>query len=349
MSSMMGQVLRLSTFGESHGRALGAVLDGVPAGLKLDEELIQKDLDRRKPGTSRFVTTRKESDTVQILSGVADGKTLGSSIGLLIQNSDARSKDYSAINQYFRPGHADYTYYKKYGILPQPGGGRSSGRETAARVAAGAVARAILANIGVSIRAYTVQIGDVGAVQIDPEFAESHPLRCADPGEAKAMVEAVDAVREAKDSIGGMVELIATGVPAGLGDPVFGKLDALLAGAWFSIGAVKGVEIGEGFGVCAMRGSQNNDEMDAEGFLSNHAGGILGGISSGMPITARLAIKPTPSIARPQKARSVEGESGSLEITGRHDPCICPRIVPVVEAMTALVLADCYLVQRSKM
>jgi chorismate synthase len=277
-----------------HGRALGAVLDGVPAGLKLDEELIQKDLDRRKPGTSRFVTTRKESDTVQILSGVADGKTLGSSIGLLIQNSDARSKDYSAINQYFRPGHADYTYYKKYGILPQPGGGRSSGRETAARVAAGAVARAILANIGVSIRAYTVQIGDVGAVQIDPEFAESHPLRCADPGEAKAMVEAVDAVREAKDSIGGMVELIATGVPAGLGDPVFGKLDALLAGAWFSIGAVKGVEIGEGFGVCAMRGSQNNDEMDAEGFLSNHAGGILGGISSGMPITARLAIKPTP-------------------------------------------------------
>ncbi len=347
MSSIFGNILKVSTFGESHGVGLGCVVEGVPAGLPLDDSLIQHDLDRRKPGVSRFVTQRKESDTVQVLSGIFEGRTIGTSIGMVIYNSDARSRAYESISRMFRPGHADYTYYKKYGVPPLPGGGRASGRETAARVAAGAVARAILKPLGVEIRAYTMQIGPVRAERIDTGFAESHPLKCADPDKAEAMEAEVDTARAAQDSVGGLLELTASGVPAGLGDPVFNKLDAMLGGAMFSIGAVKGVEIGAGFDVVRRTGSQNNDPMDARGFTGNNAGGILGGISSGQDIVMRLAIKPTPSIARPQQTRNLDGEPVRIEVKGRHDPCVCPRIAPVAEAMAALVLADAYLMQRA--
>jgi chorismate synthase len=347
MASVFGNILKVSTFGESHGVGLGAVLEGVPAGIPLDEEIIQRDLDRRKPGTSRFVTQRKESDTVKLLSGVFEGRTIGTSLGMVIYNQDAKSKDYKAINQLFRPGHADYTYFEKYGVTPLPGGGRASGRETAARVAAGAVARAILKPLGVALYAYTIRIGSVRAETIDPEFAEDHPLRCADPSKARAMEAEVDAARTQKDSVGGLLELVVKGVPAGWGDPVFNKLDAMLGGALFSIGAVKGIEIGAGFEVVQRRGSQNNDQMEAGGFASNHAGGILGGISSGQDIVIRLAIKPTPSIAQVQQTRNLAGEAAQIEIKGRHDPCVCPRIAPVAEAMAALVLADAYLMQRA--
>ena len=347
MSSVFGNILKLSTFGESHGVGLGCVLEGVPAGIPLDAETIQRDLDRRKPGTSRFVTQRKESDTVQVLSGIFEGRTIGTPIGMVIYNADAKSSAYKSISRMFRPGHADYTYYEKYGLAPLPGGGRASGRETAARVAGGAVARAMLRPLGVELKAYTIQIGSVRAELRDSEFAESHPLRCADPNMARAMEEEVDAARESLDSVGGLLELVASGVPAGLGDPVFNKLDAMLGGALFSIGAVKGVEFGAGFEAARKRGSQNNDPMDERGFMSNHAGGILGGISSGQDIVVRLAIKPTPSIARPQMTRSLDGEAVPIEIKGRHDPCVCARIAPVAEAMAALVLADAYLMQKA--
>ena len=347
MSSVMGNILKLSTFGESHGAGLGAVLEGVPAGILLDAETIQRDLDRRKPGGSRFVTQRKESDTVQVLSGIHAGRTIGTPIGMVIFNQDAKSGAYKDISRMFRPGHGDYTYYQKYGVTPMPGGGRASGRETAARVAGGAVARAILAPLGVEIKAYTIQIGSVRAELRDPNFAEEHPLRCADPNMAQAMEAEVDAARAERDSVGGLMELVARGVPAGLGDPVFNKLDAMLGGAMFSIGGVKGVEIGAGFSAAGRRGSENNDPMGPEGFASNHAGGILAGISSGQEIVMRLAVKPTPSISRPQKTTNLAGEPVDIEIKGRHDPCICPRLAPVAEAMAALVLADAYLMQRA--
>ncbi len=347
MGSIFGRVLRAATFGESHGVGVGVVLEGVPAGLALEAETIQRDLDRRRPGTSALVSARQEPDRVEILSGVADGKTLGTPIALLVKNKDARSKDYSALAEAFRPGHADYTYFHKYGLPPQPGGGRASGRETVGRVAAGAVARALLATLGVSIQAYTVAVGSVKAEIIDPAFAESDPLRCADPDMDEAMAEQVKEARSQGDSVGGVVEVVARGVPAGLGDPVMDKLDGLLGGAMLSIGGVKGVEIGAGFAVAGRRGSANNDQMGESGFLSNNAGGILGGISSGQDIVLRLAIKPTPSIARPQRTQSLNGESREIEIKGRHDPCLCPRIAPVAEAMAALVLADAWLVQRA--
>ncbi len=347
MASFAGQILKAATFGESHGPGLGVVVEGVPAGLTLERAMVQAELDKRRPGASSLTSARQEADQVEILSGVADGRTLGSPIAMLVRNTDARSKDYSALADKFRPGHADYTYYKKYGIPPQPGGGRASGRETLGRVAAGAVARAILAPLGLKLDAYTVQVGPVAAQAVDLAFAREHPLRAADPDQAEAMVNEVQAARAEGDSIGGVVELVISGVPAGLGDPVFDKLDARLGGAMLSIGGVKGVEVGDGFAAAARRGSANNDQMDAGGFLSNHSGGILGGISNGEPIVLRLAIKPTPSISQPQRTQNLAGEPVEIEIHGRHDPCLCPRVAPVAEAMAALVLADAWLMQKA--
>ncbi len=347
MGSTFGRFFRMTTFGESHGTAVGVVVDGIPAGLELDSAVIQRDLDRRRPGTSRYVSQRKEPDRVEILSGVAEGRTLGSPIALLVRNEDVRSKDYDAIRELFRPGHADYTYFKKYGIPPQPGGGRASGRETVGRVAAGAIARVLLALEGIGFAAYTVGVGDLRAEKRDRGFAEQDPLRCADPDMAQRMADAVDAARSQGDSIGGIVEVVIDGVPAGLGDPVFYKLDAWLAWAMVSIGAVKGVEFGAGFGLASMRGSASNDQISADGFLSNNAGGILGGISTGQPIVMRLAVKPTASISKPQSTIDIHGKERTIEIKGRHDPFLCPRIGPVAEAMAAAVIADAFLEQKA--
>lgn len=347
MGSFKGRILRVATFGESHGVGLGVVVEGVPAGLELLESQIQAELDKRRPGTSTQVSPRREPDHVEILSGLADGKTLGTPIAMLVRNQDARSKDYGELAKVFRPGHADYTYWRKYGTPPQPGGGRASGRETLSRVAAGAVARAMLEPLGVRFAAYTVALGKVRAKRIDRGFAMANPLRAADPDLADAMLQEVKEAREAGDSVGGVVEVVVENAPAGLGEPVFDKLDALLGGAMFSIGGVKGVEIGAGFAAAGRRGSENNDQMGAEGFLSNHAGGILGGISSGQPIVMRLAIKPTPSISREQSSQTLEGDPTVISIKGRHDPCLCPRVAPVAEAMAALVIADVWLMQRA--
>jgi chorismate synthase len=346
--SLLGVMLKVMTFGESHGPAVGAVVDGAPAGLELTQEMIQRDLDRRRSGRSVVTSPRQEDDQVEMLSGVAHGRALGSPIALLVRNRDARSQDYVFLAEVFRPGHADYTYHAKYGIPPQPGGGRASGRETVGRVAAGAVARAILAPLGVKIRACTIQAGAVRAQARDLDYAEADPLRCPDPEAAGAMAAEVCAAQAAGDSVGGVVEVVATGVPAGLGEPVFAKLDGLLAGAMMSIGGVKAVEIGAGLAVAARRGSANNDQMDASGFMRNHAGGILGGIASGQNIVLRLAVKPTPSIAVPQSMRDLQGAQRVIGITGRHDPCLCPRVAPVAEAMAALVLADAWLTQRDR-
>jgi chorismate synthase len=348
MGSFWGNILKVATFGESHGPGVGVVVEGAPAGLLLEKAAVQAELDKRRPGASPLVSARKESDQVEILSGVAEGRTLGSPIAMLVMNRDARSGDYAALADKFRPGHADYTYWRKYGIPPQPGGGRASGRETLARVAAGAVARAVLAPLGVALAAYTIQVGPVKATALDLAFAREHPLRAADPAVAEAMVAEVQAARAAGDSVGGVVELMVSGAPAGLGDPVLDKLDGRLGGAMLSIGGVKGVEVGDGFAVASRRGSANNDQMDAGGFLSNHCGGILGGISNGEPIVLRLAVKPTPSISRPQSTQNLAGEAVTMEIKGRHDPCLCPRVCPVAEAMAALVLADAWLAQRAQ-
>jgi len=347
MGSVFGRYFKVTTFGESHGAAVGVIVDGAPAGLELDRRSIQHELDRRRPGVSQYVTPRREPDEVEILSGVANGKTLGTPIALVVRNKDVRSGDYEAIRELFRPGHADYTYFKKYGVPPQPGGGRSSGRETVGRVAAGAVAKVFLKTFGIEARAYTVAIGEVPARRVDAEFAETNPLRFADPERFQEAAHAVDSARLDGDSIGGVIEVTVQGVPAGLGDPVFHKLDALLGGAMLSIGSVKGVEFGAGFRLAAMRGSDANDPISPEGFLSNNAGGVLGGISNGEPIVMRLAIKPTSSIAKPQSTIDLAGEARTIQVKGRHDPCLCPRVCPVAEAMAALVLADALLEQRA--
>lgn len=347
MGSFFGRYVSVATFGESHGPAVGALIEGIPSGVSLDVKWIQKELDRRRPGKSPFVSQRREPDQVEVLSGIADGHTLGTPIALLVRNRDARPEDYQEIREVFRPGHADYTYFKKYGLPPQPGGGRASGRETVGRVAAGAVAKAFLEPHGIAIRAYTVRIGEVEAETVDPGFAEGDPLRCADPEVAGEMAKLLERVQAEGDSIGGVVEVVAQGVPAGLGDPVFYKLDALLGWAVLSIGGVKGVEIGEGFGLTTMCGSQANDPITPEGFLSNRSGGILGGISTGQPIVLRIAVKPTSSIALPQRTIDIHGNARKIQIKGRHDPCLCPRIAPVAEAMAALVLADALLAQSA--
>jgi len=342
-----GDIFRVTTFGESHGPALGVIIDGVPAGIRLDVEQIQHELDRRRPGQSKVSTMRQEADAVEILSGTMDGVTTGTALAMLIRNSDQRSRDYGNLANCFRPGHADYGYFKKYGIRDYRGGGRSSGRETAMRVAAGAVAKQLLALSGVKIQAYTTRLAGIPVKKIDLDAVESNIVRSADPDAAAAMIAAIRAAQEEMDSVGGIIECRADGVPAGLGEPVFDKLDALLAHAVLSVGGVKGVEFGEGFAAADLRGSGNNDAMAPEGFLSNHAGGILGGISNGCPIVFRVVMKPTPSIARQQQTVDENGNAVSIGIHGRHDPCLVPRAVPVIEAMTALVLADALLRNRS--
>ncbi len=342
-----GEFFRLTTFGESHGPALGAVLDGVPPNLELSAAEIQRELDRRRPGQSALTTPRREPDQVEILSGVFAGRTTGTPLALLIRNTDQRSRDYGELATVFRPGHADYGYFRKYGIRDYRGGGRSSGRETAARVAGGAVARKVLQPFGIQITAGTVAVGEVRARQFLAATIEDNPVRCPDPGAAAAMAEVIESARKATDSVGGLVECRITGVPPGWGEPVFDKLDALLAHAMLSLGGVKGIEFGDGFTVAARRGSENNDPFGPEGPMTNHAGGILGGIATGAQIVFRIAVKPTPSIAQPQTTVDEQGAPRRIVIHGRHDPCLCPRLVPVVEAMAALVLADLCCRQRA--
>lgn len=344
---MFGTLLTITTFGESHGPAVGVVLDGCPPGVPLDEGVIQRDLDRRRPGQSAVTTQRSEPDTVEILSGVFEGVTTGASIALVVRSVDARPQDYSELKDLFRPGHADYTYWQKYGVRDYRGSGRSSGRETIGRVAAGAVARRILERERIQVQAYTVQVGDIVARDRDLAWIEQNPVRCPDRDAAVSMETLILAARDAGDSLGGVVEILATGAPAGLGDPVMDKLEASLAWGLMSIPAVKGFEVGEGFASARMRGSVMNDRMTADGFASNHAGGILGGISTGAPIVARIAVKPPSSIAISQSTVSRSGEPREFAIKGRHDPCLCPRVVPVAEAMTCLVLADALLRQHA--
>ncbi len=347
MNNSYGQIFRITTFGESHGPAIGVVIDGVPAGLEIDEAVIQKDLDRRRPGQSLISTPRKESDKVEILSGVFEGKTTGTALALLIRNEDQRSRDYGNIATVYRPGHADFTYDAKYGFRDYRGGGRSSGRETATRVAAGAVAKLLLAKHGIKIVGHTTQIGDIKAVTYDESIIESNAVRTADRSVARPMVDAIIEAMGARDSIGGVIECRISGVPAGWGEPVFDKLDGELAKAIMSLGGVKGFEIGAGFAVASRRGSQNNDAPTPEGWATNNAGGILGGISNGAEIVFRAAVKPTASIAAAQHSLDRDGNEVDLEIKGRHDPCLCPRAVVVAEAMAALVLADMMLRQRA--
>jgi len=347
MGSVFGKFLTITTFGESHGPAVGVIVDGVPPGLPIDAPFIQRDLDRRKPGQSAVTTQRKEPDHVEILSGVFEGVTTGATVTLVVRSIDARSQDYSELKDLYRPGHADFTYWKKYGVRDYRGSGRSSGRETVGRVAAGAIARRLLDREGVRVQAYTVQVGDLVARERDLEFVEQNPVRCPDRAVAPEMERAILAAREAGDSLGGVVETLATGVPVGLGDPVIDKLHAQLAFGLMSIPAIKGFEVGAGFGAAGMRGSQMNDRMTPDGFATNHAGGVLGGISTGQPLVTRIAVKPPSSIAIPQKTMDREGNERDFAIHGRHDPCLCPRVVPVAEAMTCLVLADALLRQRA--
>jgi chorismate synthase len=338
--SIYGKVFTISTFGESHGKAVGVVLDGVTPGIELCEADIQKELDRRKPGQSSVTTPRKESDAVQIMSGIFEGKTTGTPLMMIIYNEDQRSKDYGNIKDLFRPGHADYVYQEKYGIRDYRGSGRASGRETAARVAAGAVAKKLLAAKGVKITAFTKNIGGITAEKYCPEEIEKNIVRTADPDAAPRMIDLIHASIKEENSIGGIVECRISGVPAGIGEPVFDKLDAELAKAALSLGGVKGIEFGAGFGAAKMTGKEHNDEMDSNGFKSNHAGGIIGGISTGNEIVFRIAVKPTSSISLPQNTVDLNGNEVSCETHGRHDPCLCPRIIPVLEAMAALVLID---------
>ena len=344
-----GRVFRFSTWGESHGPAIGAVVDGCPPGLALSETDIQPWLDRRRPGTSRFTTQRREPDQVRILSGTFEGRTTGTPISLMIDNVDQRSKDYSDVAQAYRPGHADYAYDAKYGLRDWRGGGRSSARETAARVAAGAVARLVVPDV--AIRAYVVEIGGdaIDRSTFDEAGIDANPFFCPDAGAAKRWESLVDEARQAGSSLGAVVECVATGVPAGWGAPIYAKLDAELAAAMMSINAVKGVEIGDGFAAARLRGEENADAMRAgPTFLSNHAGGIAGGISTGQPVVARVAFKPTSSILTPVPTIDRDGKETQIATKGRHDPCVGIRGAPVVEAMMALVLADQKLLHRAQ-
>ncbi|HDL6881156.1 TPA: chorismate synthase [Yersinia enterocolitica] len=345
----IGQFFRVTTFGESHGIALGCIIDGVPPGIPITEADIQLDLDRRRPGTSRYTTQRREPDQVRILSGVFEGVTTGTSIGLMIENTDQRSQDYSAIKDVFRPGHADYTYEQKYGVRDYRGGGRSSARETAMRVAAGAIAKKYLAQkFGVQVRGYLAQIGDISCDVVDWDQVEQNPFFCPDASKLESLDVLMRELKKAGDSIGAKITVVAEHVPVGLGEPVFDRLDADLAHALMSINAVKGVEIGDGFAVVTKRGSENRDEITPQGFQSNHAGGILGGISSGQPVVAHIALKPTSSITVPGQTINRQGEAVEMITRGRHDPCVGIRAVPIAEAMMAIVLMDHLLRQRAQ-
>jgi chorismate synthase len=344
-----GRLFTVTSFGESHGPALGCVIDGCPPGLGLSEPDLQVDVDRRRPGTSHFTSQRRESDTVRILSGVFEGRTTGTPIGLLVENEDQRSRDYQKIKDRFRPGHADYTYQQKYGFRDYRGGGRSSARETVMRVAAGAVARKYLRErLGVRIQGYLAQLGPLKLEPKDLAGVYANPFFCPDPARIPELEDLIWRVREAGDSIGARVTVIATGVPPGLGEPVFERLDADLASAMMGINAVKGVEIGDGFKAVEQRGTEHRDELTPRGFKSNHAGGVLGGISSGQDIVVSLALKPTSSITVPGETIDLEGAACEIATTGRHDPCVGFRATPIAEAMMALVLMDHYLRFRAQ-
>lgn len=338
--STIGNIFKITTFGESHGGAVGVIVDGVTPGLEINEEDIQKELDRRKPGQSDVTTPRKETDTVKIMSGCFKGKTTGTPMMMIIHNKDADSSAYDNIKDLFRPGHADYPYLKKYGLRDYRGSGRASGRETAGRVAAGAVAKKLLQKRGVNITAFSLTVAGVTCSKIDFQEIEKNVVRAADADAAAEMVKKIIAARDAGNSVGGVIECRVQGLPAGLGEPVFDKLDADLAKAMLSIGATKGIEFGKGFEVSNMTGKEHNDEMDKNGFKTNNAGGVVGGISTGEELIFRVAVKPTSSISMEQMTVDKDGNEVICSTQGRHDPCICPRIVPVIEAMTAIILED---------
>lgn len=344
----IGKLFTVTTFGESHGVALGAIVDGCPPGVMLSEADLQRDLDRRRPGSSRHTTQRKEPDQVRILSGVFEGMTTGASIGLLIENTDQRSKDYSKIKDQFRPAHADYTYHHKYGHRDYRGGGRSSARETAMRVAAGAIAKQFLVSQGVQIRGYMSQLGPIKIDFKTWDSVDDNAFFSPDPAKVPELEAYMDQLRRDQDSVGAEVTVVAEGVPVGLGEPVFDRLDAELAHSLMSINAVKGIEIGDGFASIDQRGSTHRDELTPDGFLSNHAGGVLGGISSGQPIVARLALKPTSSITTPGRSIDIHGEPVEVVTKGRHDPCVGIRATPIAEAMMAITLMDHWLRQRGQ-
>jgi len=339
-----GTLFKFMTYGESHGPAIGVVIDGVPSNIPLTESDIQFDLDRRRPGQSDITTPRQELDKVEILSGVFEGKTTGVPISLMIRNQDQQSKDYSAIEKTFRPGHADHTYHHKYGIRDHRGGGRSSGRETACRVAAGAIAKKMLQTRGISVHAFTQQVGDVVGTTCDYNQIESNAVRAADPVAAEKMIKLIQMHRDQGDSIGGIVECHIKGCFVGLGEPLYDKLDAVLSHALMSIGTIKGISFGAGFDVATMTGFENNDVYTMKDGQArsetNHAGGITGGLSNGEDIIMRLAVKPPSSITKEQRSVTTTGEETTLQVHGRHDPCICPRVIPVAEAMCAVTMAD---------
>ena len=344
-----GRIFTVTTFGESHGRALGCIIDGCPPGMELSEADIQGDLDRRRPGRNRHTTQRNEPDQVKILSGVFEGKTTGTPIGLIVENTDQRSKDYGDIKDKFRPGHADYTYQQKYGIRDYRGGGRSSARETTMRVAAGAVAKKYLhERLGIEVRGYLSQLGPLVLQAKDLSAIDDNAFFCADPSRVAELDQFMDELREQGDSIGAKISVLASNVPAGLGEPVFDKLEADLAHGLMSINAVKGVELGAGFAAIAQRGSEHRDEMSRSGFTKNDAGGTLGGISSGQDILASIALKPTSSISVPGKTIDKAGNETEIVTKGRHDPCVGLRATPIAEAMVALVIMDHYLRNRAQ-
>lgn len=344
-----GKAFTVTSFGESHGPAIGCVVDGCPPGLEISAADLQADLDRRKPGQSRYVTQRRESDTARLLSGVFEGKTTGTPIAILIENEDQRSRDYSKIKDVFRPNHADYVYTQKYGLRDYRGGGRSSARETAVRVAAGAIARKYLAErLHIQIRGYLAQMGEIILECNDWDVVNSNPFFCPDPTRLPELEAYINQIRKEGDSIGARINVEASGVPVGLGEPVFDRLDADLAAALMSINAVKGVEIGDGFAAVTQRGSEHRDELTPDGFLGNHSGGIQGGISSGQTLRASIALKPTSSIVVPGKTVNLEGEATDMRTTGRHDPCVGVRATPIAEAMVAIVLMDHWLRHRGQ-
>ena len=344
-----GQAFRLTTFGESHGTAVGGVIDGCPAGMALAENDIQIELDRRRPGASRYTSQRNEKDKIQLLSGIFQGKTMGTPIAFIVANNDAKTKDYSDLQHCFRPGHADYSYFKKYGRRDYRGGGRASARETVARVAAGAVAKKYLyENLGIVIRACLQQVGNIVLQRLDWSAVNSSPFFSPDPEKLTDLEAYINAIRKAGDSIGAAVYVEALNVPAGLGEPVFDKLDADIASAMISIPAVKAVEIGAGFGSVEQRGSEHRDEITPQGFLTNHAGGVLGGITTGQNITLSIALKPAASIRLPAMSLDEQGQAVMVEVTGRHDPCVGIRAVPIAEAMLALVIMDHFMRNRAQ-
>ncbi|MGI2025835.1 chorismate synthase [Endozoicomonas acroporae] len=344
----IGQLFKVTTFGESHGLALGCIVDGCPPGLPLTEADLQVDLDRRKPGTSKFTTQRREPDQVRILSGVFEGVTTGTPIGLLIENQDQRSRDYSNIKDLFRPGHADYTYAHKYGVRDYRGGGRSSARETAMRVAAGAIARKFLQSRGIEVLGWLSRIGDIQVEKLDWDEVRNNPFFSPDADKVPEMEALITSLRAEGNSVGARVSVMATGVPPGLGEPVFDRLDADLAHSLMSINAVKGVEIGDGFASVSQKGTEHRDEITPDGFLSNHAGGTLGGISTGQDVVAHIALKPTSSITTAGKSINSQGEPVEVVTKGRHDPCVGIRAVPIAEAMMAITLMDHFLRHRAQ-